>query len=449
MPFRIDRGTLRAPRRTPSGTLRVDGVITRAGVFEYRNPDGSIRRELRLPEDVFDAEALASFEGVPVTDDHPSAMVTPKTIRAHQRGVVQEGVRRDGDLMVASLLVTDPELVAKIEAGKRRLSCGYEIEEDCTPGVHPLFGRYDVRQRRIRGNHVAVVDAARAGDVASLRMDAAVERFDYVVQEGDQWCVYSESGEKLGTYPTEAEARERLRQIEAAKAAKNDALAPARERGTILAYGAMMEPKNLEDALKLIAALRDDAGAQKRRADVAEEALRAATARADKAEGAAETIDALRKERDDARAAARDGEAKDAEIAALKAERDDAVKAKLRAEDPATFTAAVAARAALEVQARKVLGDGFRFDGVTDRAVCAAALSKLGYPVDESRSDEYVRTKFETAVENYVSSEQALARAKDALRRDANAPAPAHDRYDRDGARQRMIERNRTPNGQR
>ena len=39
-------------------------------------------------------------------------------------------------------------------------------------------------------------------------------------KEGSKYVVRSESGKPLGSYKTEAEAKERLRQIEAAKAAK-------------------------------------------------------------------------------------------------------------------------------------------------------------------------------------------------------------------------------------
>ena len=38
-------------------------ILTRVGIFEYRRPDGSIRRELRLPEEVFAPESLASYKG--------------------------------------------------------------------------------------------------------------------------------------------------------------------------------------------------------------------------------------------------------------------------------------------------------------------------------------------------------------------------------------------------
>lgn len=38
-------------------------ILTSCGIFEYANPDGSIRRELRLPEEVFNDKSLESYEG--------------------------------------------------------------------------------------------------------------------------------------------------------------------------------------------------------------------------------------------------------------------------------------------------------------------------------------------------------------------------------------------------
>lgn len=53
--------------------------------------------------------------------------------------------------------------------------------------------------------------SGQAGDTAGK---------DYVRKEGGKFVVYAESGRKMGTYNSRAEANERLRQIEAAKAAK-------------------------------------------------------------------------------------------------------------------------------------------------------------------------------------------------------------------------------------
>lgn len=54
-------------------------------------------------------------------------------------------------------------------------------------------------------------------------------RMDKLAKRGGKWVALSADGTKeLGTYDTEAEARERLRQVEAAKAAKDDARTDAR-----------------------------------------------------------------------------------------------------------------------------------------------------------------------------------------------------------------------------
>lgn len=171
--FRCDLGTLRKPVRTPTG-LRVDAHITRVGVFEYRNPDGSTRHELREEREVHAPESLASFAMVPVTDNHPPARLDAANAPTFARGASGENIRADGDRVAAPLSVFDAALIAKLESGKVQVSCGYDCDLDETPGVHPRFGRYDAIQRNIRGNHIAIVDVGRAGPDVRVRMDAAV-----------------------------------------------------------------------------------------------------------------------------------------------------------------------------------------------------------------------------------------------------------------------------------
>ena len=60
---------------TPEGYLIDNPILTRVGIFEYHNPDGTIRRELRLPEEVFAAESLASYKGKPVNLTHEAGHV--------------------------------------------------------------------------------------------------------------------------------------------------------------------------------------------------------------------------------------------------------------------------------------------------------------------------------------------------------------------------------------
>jgi len=173
--LRFDAGTLQSARRTSQGYLRVDGWASRVGIQEYRNPDGSIRRELREPDAVFSNESLLGFEGAPITDDHPDEMVDLHNAKTLTKGHVLSVGRKDGDHVAVSMVVTDPALIAKMESGKRQLSTGYYVELDETPGVHPTFGRYDAKQVRVGPvNHLAVVERGRAG-TARVRMDAAMD----------------------------------------------------------------------------------------------------------------------------------------------------------------------------------------------------------------------------------------------------------------------------------
>lgn len=167
-------GELAKPVKTPEGWLEVEGVITRTGVFLYRNADGSERRELRLDEEVFHPDSLKSFGLRPVTDDHPPEFLTAENTRRYAVGAVSETIRRDGKHMRAKMLITDADAVAHLETKKKlQLSGGYVCELEFKPGKTPEGEHYDAIQRKIRGNHVALVEVGRAGPEARVRMDAS------------------------------------------------------------------------------------------------------------------------------------------------------------------------------------------------------------------------------------------------------------------------------------
>ncbi len=170
--YRIDRGTLRPPRKKADGTLVVEAVLTRTGVLEYRNDDGSIRREYRPDSEVFSSESLETCKLVPVTNEHPGEMVTADNFRNHIVGAVGTDVRKDGEFLIASMAIFDAKAVADVESGKQEVSCGYAIDIDETPGTTPGGERYDAIQRSIEYNHVAIVEKGRAGPLARIRMDA-------------------------------------------------------------------------------------------------------------------------------------------------------------------------------------------------------------------------------------------------------------------------------------
>ena len=161
-------------RREPEGYLICLNVpVARIGIQEYLpselglpEPDNRLIPVLRPEEEVFAPACLASFEGMPVTDDHPSDPegVTAENSRELQKGHahnVRRGAPPEDDLLLADLMITDPALIEEILAGKREISCGY------TYSLAEENGRYV--QRDIRGNHIAVVTAGRAGSRVAIR----------------------------------------------------------------------------------------------------------------------------------------------------------------------------------------------------------------------------------------------------------------------------------------
>jgi hypothetical protein len=182
MTFMADRLTLDAPRRTKDGFLAVRAKAARTGVYQYGGSevdpenkhglrDTAIVNVLRDENTVFDATSAQSFIGKPITDNHPSKPVTSANWRDHARGTIM-GALRDGDYLAFDLLLTDADAIAKVDAGKRELSNGYDANLE--------FGDFkaadgtvcQARQTRISGNHVALVDHGRAGSECRIA-DAA------------------------------------------------------------------------------------------------------------------------------------------------------------------------------------------------------------------------------------------------------------------------------------
>lgn len=164
---------------SPNQTETAEGfLICRNVPIARTGPQDYLARELQLdgdpdqlvtvqryPEDVFEAAALASFEGKPVTDGHPPENVGPENYAAYTKGHVQN-VRRDGEYIVADLVINDGALASDVRNGvKREVSCGYLCQ------YTPDGAGY--KQQRIRGNHVAVVPRGRAGREVAIQDAAA------------------------------------------------------------------------------------------------------------------------------------------------------------------------------------------------------------------------------------------------------------------------------------
>jgi hypothetical protein len=153
--------------RMPNGYLICLNVpIARTGQLVYRSAEVGIPGNAqglvyiqRDPEEVFAPDAMASFNGVSITDDHPPVSVSSKNSRSYAMGQVQNIRRGSGsqsDLLLADFVISDEDLIGRILKGKVEVSCGYDCDYEITgPGRG--------RQVDIVGNHVALVKKGRCG----------------------------------------------------------------------------------------------------------------------------------------------------------------------------------------------------------------------------------------------------------------------------------------------
>lgn len=170
---RYDFSRLDNVERTPSGGLRIPANLTRVGVFTYRFPDGSVRRELRHPDHVFKEDSLKTLRDAPVTDLHPPEKVTPSNYGKYTRGHISEYGHNDTHV-TGVLAVQDADLIQKIDAKERQeLSMGYRCDLDWTSGEYN-GEKYDAIQTNIKYNHAAIGPEkwGRAGSTVALRLDS-------------------------------------------------------------------------------------------------------------------------------------------------------------------------------------------------------------------------------------------------------------------------------------
>lgn len=157
---------------TPEGFLVCIGVpIARTGEMVYgegetpleTGDDGKIMIQ-READEVFRPETMASFEGKAVTITHPTEFVDPNNWSRLAKGVLQNVRRGEGDQkddLIADLLITDSVAINLVKNGLREVSCGYEAE-------YVQTGEGTGLQKKIIGNHLALVEEGRAGSAYAI-----------------------------------------------------------------------------------------------------------------------------------------------------------------------------------------------------------------------------------------------------------------------------------------
>jgi hypothetical protein len=280
--------------KTPEGFLICKDVpIARTGTQQYRGcefggPVADGIYNVQRPEaEVFDRAAVASFEGKPVCDEHPEEDVTPDNYGRYMKGVCRDVRRGDGDLsncLVADLVIYDADLINKIEAGKREISCGYDCLWNPTSD-----SSYD--QLEIRGNHVAVVDRGRAGHKVAIRDTADDKKGGTKMSKSLIGRILRALARDESTTPEDMEAAAKLAGSSDAEPRPQPAPAPAPAAPATPAPAAVPQPENKPAAM-------DEA--TEARFKKIEDALEAISSKLNPAEPAAEpkkdALDALEEE---------------------------------------------------------------------------------------------------------------------------------------------------------
>lgn len=180
---------------TPEGYLLCEGVpITMAGEFMYApnelpeglGLEGSLEpvKVIRSTSVIHDPVTIASFEGKPITINHPDSNVNdgdvnPETWRDLSVGFMQRVRPGEGDdcnKLLSDFLIADAEAIRLVKSRNlREVSIGYSAD-------FIKVGDQMAEQVNIVGNHAALVARGRCGPECAI-FDSAPE-FN---QEGGRW----------------------------------------------------------------------------------------------------------------------------------------------------------------------------------------------------------------------------------------------------------------------
>jgi hypothetical protein len=181
-------------RPTSGFLICTDVPICRSGFQEYLGrelkkhrdydaawnlQDDEIYKVFRPPEEVTSPKTIASFQIVPVADEHPDpdlapgSLITCENAKEFSRGCIAR-VRvgeplDDGNVcLVADVHIQDEGLITKVcDKDIRDVSCGYIYRLRMKDGVLEMYD--------IEGNHLAVVPKGRAGSEVSISDAAPVQ----------------------------------------------------------------------------------------------------------------------------------------------------------------------------------------------------------------------------------------------------------------------------------
>jgi uncharacterized protein len=203
---RYDSAPIKA-RFDDNGYLHDEPIIARIGIQSYMKPDGTMQREFRPASEVFKAESMNAFRGMPIVEGHKE--ITVKNAKGEIVGAVSGAARRDGIGLLCPIVIHDGDSIESAKRGdSAELSVGYktndihragwgnvvtgeyvfkddaELMEKTFPSGSAMpddWEEFDVLQTNIVPNHIAKVYKGRAG-IARLNLDGSEEiKYDSIV----------------------------------------------------------------------------------------------------------------------------------------------------------------------------------------------------------------------------------------------------------------------------
>jgi uncharacterized protein len=159
--------------------------ISRSGIFQYLGREISNKLDpdrvynvYRPESELNNPETINSFKLIPWIPHHEmlGAAGSPADAVGVQ-GTTGERVEFRNGTLFANIKLYGERLRQMIEDGIRELSVGFRCVYEIVSGTTPDGQPYDVIQKNIVGNHLAIVPAGRAGQEVAV-MDHAVFAFD-------------------------------------------------------------------------------------------------------------------------------------------------------------------------------------------------------------------------------------------------------------------------------
>lgn len=157
--------------KTPEGYLLCKNVpISRVGTFRYGQNETSVKGKngvvmlTRTADELFNPDTIASYEGKPIVIGHDT-FATPDNWSSIAKGHIQNVRRGEGPqrgLLLADLLIQQQDAIDLVESGTlKEVSCGYDATavDD---------GNGEGHQVGIMGNHLALVQKARCGELCHI-----------------------------------------------------------------------------------------------------------------------------------------------------------------------------------------------------------------------------------------------------------------------------------------